>query len=136
MREKIIAALVGVTLFATSAGAETYICNVKPIGRDTGWISNTLAIDVNAATSDVLVNDAIILHFNKGPLKGRISAKSDKRLTVRWEVKSAKDDRNQSIARFMYRATIYKLTNKLTITANPGGYSNSIRGTGKCKIRS
>ena len=48
--------------------AETYVCKVKPEGRDTGWISKVIALSVDSKTGTVLVNDAIILGAYKRPI--------------------------------------------------------------------
>ena len=134
MKYRMIAAIVA-TMLAGAVQAQTYICIVKPDGHDTGWISKTIAISIDAKTNEVLVNDEVILYFNKKPVQGHLSTTTEKRLTVTWEVRKAKDDNNTNIARFMYRATIYKLTNKIIVSARPGGYDNSFGGSGKCQIR-
>lgn len=135
MKFRVFAASAVAVVIAVAAQAETYVCNVKPIGHDTGWISKTIAIDVDSKTDAVLVSDSVILYFNKKPLAGRLSKSTEKRLTVTWEVLRAKSDTNQNIARFLYRATYYKLTGKFIISARPSGYDNAFSGRGKCQIR-
>ncbi|MCK4711634.1 MAG: hypothetical protein KAT26_02010, partial [Marinosulfonomonas sp.] len=60
MYHSFIAALLA-GLFASAASAETYICKVRPDGHDLGWISKTIAINIDDKTGEVLVSDAIIL---------------------------------------------------------------------------
>lgn len=135
MRYIFSAGVVGAALFAGVAAADTYVCNIKPTGHDTGWISKTLAIHIDDVTGEVLVSDTVILHYKKGPIAGRVSTSAKKRLTVTWEVRGVTNSQNQSAARFIYRATIYKLTNKVIISGRPSGYDSTFSGAGKCEVR-
>lgn len=139
MRHRILAgilmAISAVAMAGGTARAETFICQVKSDGRDTGWIAKTIAINVDDKTGTVLVNDSVILHFNKKPVTGRLSYSSEKRLTVTWEVRGTKSDTSQNAARFIYRATILRPSNKVIVSARPSGYDNSFGGRGRCKIR-
>lgn len=131
----ILAGVFAVAMVGGAAQAETFICQVKSDGVDTGWIAKTIAINVDDKTSTVLVSDSVIVYFNKKPVTGRLSYSSDKRLTVTWEVRGTKDDKSQNVARFMYRATILRPSNKVMVSAQPSGYHNSFSGRGRCKIR-
>ena len=135
MNKLLMAAGVVASLMGTMAHAKTYVCNIKPDGRDTGWISKTVAINIDDVTNKVLVSDAVILYFNKKPIEGKLSLYSSKRVTVTWEVRGAKDRRNRNVARFMYRATIYRATNKMIISARPTGYENTFGGSGRCGVK-
>lgn len=135
MRRGFLVAIVSLAMLGATAQAETYICKVKPDGRDTGWISKSIAINIDSKTDQVLVSDAVILGFNKKPLQGQLSVANGKRSTVTWEVRSAKDAKNQNVARFIYRATILHPSNKIIISARPSGYHNSFSGHGRCDIR-
>ena len=112
MYHSFIAALLA-GLFASAASAETYICKVRPDGHDLGWISKTIAINIDDKTGEVLVSDAIILRAFKKPILAELVINTPKRLTVKWEVSGLKDIRNVTYTRFMYRVTILKALSRL-----------------------
>lgn len=73
MRKTIWMTALLTVFFAAAAGAETYICKVKPDGHDLGWISKTIKIDIDDKTSEVLVSDSVILGYMERPVSGQIS---------------------------------------------------------------
>ena len=121
----------GVTI--SSANAETYICKVKTDAHDLGWISKTIAVNVNNKTGDILVSDGLILNIYKKPILATLVVDTDKRLTVKWEVNGLKTDRNATVPRFFYRITILKARgNKAIVKAYAAGYSGDLGASGKC----
>ena len=135
MYHSFIAALLA-GLFASAASAETYICKVRPDGHDLGWISKTIAINIDDKTGEVLVSDAIILRAFKKPILAELVINTPKRLTVKWEVSGLKDVRNVTYTRFMYRVTILKARgNRAIVKANAAGYFQPLGGSGKCTLR-
>ena len=135
MYHSFIAALLA-GLFASAASAETYICKVRPDGHDLGWISKTIAINIDDKTGEVLVSDAIILRAFKKPILAELVINTPKRLTVKWEVSGLKDIRNVTYTRFMYRVTILKARgNRAIVKANAAGYFQPLGGSGKCELR-
>ena len=136
MKKLIVAGVLAAGLVASGANAKTYICKVKPEGRDTGWISKTIAINVNDETGKVLVSDAIILSAFKEPIQADLVVNTDKRLTVKWEISGEKDVFNVTYTRFQYRVTIFKARgNRVTVKAQAAGYFKSLGAAGKCGVR-
>lgn len=82
MRHMFIATLASATVLATFANAETYICKMKTDRYDKGWISKTIAINIDRKTNAVLVSDGVILLFAKQPIKGRLYKSADGIVTV------------------------------------------------------
>ncbi len=136
MHHSFIAAVSAVYMLAGVASAETYICKVRPDGHDLGWISKTIAINIDDKTGEVLVSDAIILRAFKKPILAELVINTPKRLTVKWEVSGLKDIRNVTYTRFMYRVTILKARgNRAIVKANAAGYFQPLGGSGKCELR-
>jgi hypothetical protein len=122
-------------LLAGSADAETYICKMKPDAHDYGWISKIIVINVNDTGDKVLVNDALVQAAYDKPISATIVVNSDKRLTIKWDVKGLKNDRHQTIPRFMYRLTILKARgNKAIVKAQAAGYWGDLGASGKCRV--
>lgn len=135
MRNSFIIALVIATSIGSVVQAETYICKVKTDRRDKGWISKTIAINIDNKTNVVLVSDEIILKFFKKPIQGRLLKTSEKHVMVEWEIRGARDARNWKVPRFTYLATVFKEQNEILVLATPYGNSKSFVSSGKCQIR-
>jgi len=130
------AGLLAAGLTISSANAETYICKVKTDAHDRGWISETIAVNVNDKTGDILVSDGLILNIYKKPILATLVVNTDKRLTIKWEVNGLKTDRNVTVPRFFYRITILKARgNKAIVKAYAAGYSGDLGASGKCVLR-
>lgn len=130
------AGLLAAGLTISSANAETYICKVKTDAHDRGWISKTIAVNVNDKTGDILVSDGLILNTYKKPILATLVVNTDKRLTIKWEVNGLKTDRNVTIPRFFYRITILKARgNKAIVKAFAAGYSGDLGASGKCVVQ-
>ncbi len=135
MKNTIITGVLAIGLVAGSANAETYVCKLKTSGRDNGWISKTIVVNVNDAGDKVLVNDALVQQAYDRPIEATVVASSDKRLTVKWEVNGLKTVRGVTIPRFMYRLTILKARgNKAIVKAQAAGYWGDLGASGKCRL--
>ncbi len=130
-----MAAALAAGLFAGSAHAETYTCTLKPDGRDRGWISKTIVVNVNGTTGEILVNDILIQDAYDKPIPAELVINTDKRLTIKWDVKGLETERGNKIARWMYRLTILKARgNKAIVKAQAAGYFGSLGASGKCRV--
>jgi len=136
MKHSVILSMGLVAMLTSAASAKTYVCTVSPDGHDTGWISNTIGINIDDNTGKVLVSDGIILNAYKKPISAVVVTNTDKRLTIKWEVSGEKDVRNVTYTRVMYRVTILKARgNKAIVRSRAAGYSDSLGASGKCVVR-
>jgi len=133
--KKVIVTALVAGLFAGSVYAETYTCTLKPDAHDRGWISKTIVVNVNGKTGEILVNDILIQDAYDKPIPAKLVTNTDKRFTIKWDVFGLKNDRHQTIPRFMYRLTILKARgNKAIVSAQAAGYFGSLGASGKCRV--
>ena len=134
MKKVLIGAFVAASV-AASVNAETYTCTLKPDAHDRGWISKTIVVNVDDKTGEILVNDILIQTAYDKPIPAKLVVNTDKRLTVKWDVKGLKNDRHQTIPRWMYRLTILKARgNKAIVKAQAAGYWGDLGASGKCRV--
>lgn len=111
-----------------------YDCDLSSSKRGKGWISPKLAL-IFPPEGGVKVVDAVVLHFQGGPIAGEVLRDNANRVIVKWTVKGAKADSGVSFANFDYRASIAKKTGKIELTAQPREYSRGVRSAGTCRKR-
>jgi hypothetical protein len=83
---------------------------------------------------EAMVNDPIISHFLQKPVKATVKADNAARITFTWELPFIRNREAQTTARFLYRASYFKKTGKVIISANPVGYVNNFNAYGTCKL--
>lgn len=121
---------------AASAGASGYFydCDVGKQSFETNWISQKMAIIVEA-NGQVSVLDEVALVFNNGvPFPARVTRSTDSRLVVSWVLRDSEDIRGNIIPRTRYSATVNKRTGRVTVIAKPEGYLR-MTGRGNCTTR-
>ena len=91
-----------------------------------------LYVSHNAGSNTATVNDPIINHYYKKPIGARVKHDNEKRGTFGWTVKTVSPSGQR--ANMVYRATYIKATGKLSIHAQPNGYSNKFSANGTCKV--
>ncbi|AXX97528.1 hypothetical protein [Profundibacter amoris] len=157
MKKKMIIGVLAAALLAGSANAETYECKVKARGPDFGWISKTLVFHIPFRFSKTTVENTLIKATGQTTVHADLSMYSKKRITLSWvlkgvlgrngenlgkftyrattSVKGLKNDRHQTIPRWMYRLTILKARgNKAIVSAQAAGYFGSLGASGKCRV--
>ncbi len=135
MKKLNLTCAMAIGLFAGSVHAETYTCTIKPDAHDRGWISKTIVVNVNGTTGEILVNDILIQDAYDKPIPAELVINTDKRLTIKWDVKGLETERGNKIARWMYRLTILKARgNKAIVKAQAAGYFGSLGASGKCRV--
>lgn len=121
-------------VFAAGPGGVLYDCDITDKRERLGWIADKIGI-VITNNAKVFVSDAVILQFEGKPLQGRIGRSNDRKLVVRWRLKNIVNGENQTTPSFDYTATITKATNRITVYANPDGFSNRFSGRGTCVLK-
>lgn len=116
------------------SGGVGYQCKVATAARQGNWIPEFVFIGYKPAENLVIISDPIILYFNdRQPVEGRLETDSASRISVTWRL-DGKSGSGQFV-RMAYRATVFKATGKLTISAKPLGYEDSFNGNGTCEMR-
>lgn len=140
------AALIAAILDAPSANAETYVCQIRSNGPDMGLVSDTIAINIDDVTSEVMVSDAIILATNNRPIAAVLTVNTRKRLAIKWGVQGVKDAKSRVYNHLNYKLIIWKSRgNKVSVAARDytlagttsvgGSRGWEVSGSGKCKLR-
>jgi hypothetical protein len=127
-----IAALVLSAPLAAQA-SEIYNCTIRQDAANGNWIAEQIVADYDAAKGEVVIFDPIIKHFAGAPLKGKVEAANDKRLTFTWRLDGA-ESRVGEDANFIYRLTIIKKNNNASVVAQALNYAGPFSASGKCKL--
>lgn len=118
-------------LFAGQASATTLDCALNP-GADTGgWVTKRYVFEVDEAAQTAQAVDAIVQHFNGGPIAARMTDSTAKKLVISWDVQMTNDAGQQT--KLHYRAAIFKADKTIILRAVPSGYNNNFEARGKCK---
>lgn len=125
-------AALSAVMFATSATAAVYECNIRANGLF-GAIAPVLIFSMSDNEDVVFVYDGMIKEFHDKPLKATIAVANTKRYTFKWSVDVISTSDGESMPRIDYRATYLKRNGRITITGFPAGWDNQYNGTGTCK---
>lgn len=131
-----VLALVVAFLHAAPAQADGvgYQCKVAISAQQGRWVPEFVFIGYKPDENRVIISDPIILFFNdRQPVEGKLETDSATRLSVTWRLET-KSGSGQFV-RMAYRATVFKATGKLSISAKPLGYENVFTGRGTCEMR-
>lgn len=117
-----------------AATAATYECEIKK--SNSGYIPEIVVVNHDEAKGTVIVYDPVIAHFNKEtPLAGRVGINNAKRITFKWALKNIRTPGGQNVSGFNYSLTYIKGTGEGVVGAKPLGYTDNMRGSGKCVKR-
>ena len=133
MKRTFLAALAIGAVLASSVNAKTYSCNITP-DNSRHWIPRTLLMNIDDQSGDILIYDDLIKTYPGTPVHGKLSAETDKRITVKWSLNQVHDDYGENTAHFFFRASYFKNTGKLIISSRPGSWDNMFGGQGRCRV--
>lgn len=132
LRTLFSALVAGGFLLAAPAQSLTLECSIRQTAGGGGYVTETYILQHDPATGEAVVSDGLILHFNDDqPMQAKVSADTDKKLVLTWDVLM----RNGSgqTTRMRFRAAYFRDTAAVTIRAVPAGYSNEFEDRGTCK---
>ncbi|NKB27174.1 MAG: hypothetical protein GKR99_06320 [Rhodobacteraceae bacterium] len=118
------------SLYGVSASAAVYECDID--SKSHNWLPVKLFVSHKAGSNTATVSDPIIHHFYGKPIGVRVKHDNERRVTFGWTVKAVNKSRQR--ANMVYRATYLKSSGKLSINAQPNGYSNKFSASGTCKV--
>jgi hypothetical protein len=120
---------------ASVAHAEqVYLCDMNT-SLDTSVISEQFVFGLDSAAKTAIVNDAVIQGTVGAPIETTIASENARTMVIRWAIDDSNNTLFARFPTFQYRATIFKGTNKITISAKPSGYDNSFGANGTCEIQ-
>ncbi|THH38244.1 hypothetical protein E4Z66_01315 [Aliishimia ponticola] len=121
-----------------AAGAATaqqkgtfYECAITKRQKNVDWVPPLIGL-VYQPDGQVLVIDAVILHFNEAPVQAKVTKRGAQDV-LRWSVTGI--DSARSRFRFQYGARFSPKTGTISVTARPVGPPQSWKGSGTCKVR-
>ncbi|MCV6824028.1 MULTISPECIES: hypothetical protein [Halocynthiibacter] len=121
-------------LVATTTVAEVKRCEFVKTEEQLGWISQEIMVDFQDGEEEAYIGDPIARDLlGKDVVLARVDVDNAKRTTLVWEIKDTRKSKNQN-ARFLYRLTLMKNSNKARITVQPLGYIGPFQGAGVCTI--
>ncbi len=126
---RVLGAAAVAVLLAVPAMAQEYRCKMAGLDTQTGWISEDIVFYIDTS-GEIQVNDGIIQHFMKKPVKAKVSENTDARVVFKWNVDTTNNSGQRS--RIAYRATFTPESKKLRVNAIPAGYGNTFFGNGTC----
>lgn len=133
--KKLILSIASILLASTAAAKDmTYVCQLD-VPTSQRWVPAQIAIFHTTGSKTALVNDPLISHFLKKPANAKVAADNDQRVTFAWELPQVRNSAGQVTPRFLYRASYYKKTGKVNVSATPAGYRNNFNAYGKCSLK-
>jgi hypothetical protein len=120
-----------VVLAPLSVAARSIECTLSPNANSGGWVTDRYFFEVDEDAGVAQAIDAVVQHYNKGPIQARLVDSSSKKLVISWDVKMT--NATGQMTKMQYRASIFKGDNTVIVRAVPGGYSNQFEARGTCK---
>ncbi len=131
MKSVFIALAALVAMAPLSATARSIECTLSPNASSGGWVTDRYFFEVNEEAGTAQAIDAVVQQYNNGPIKARLTDTSAKKLVVSWDVKMTNG--TGQMTKMLYRASINKANNSITVRAVPSGFSNQFEARGSCK---
>ncbi|MEP0954159.1 MAG: hypothetical protein ABJH45_03415 [Paracoccaceae bacterium] len=116
-------------VFPGIASAQLIACNVKSNGS--GFVSPTIAFDLDAEAKTALVYDSVIHFVYQKPIAARVKQKSNGEWQFTWNLTVPA---NPADAKIRYRAVLDLKKNKVQLSGSIRHATNKVGGTGNCLI--
>lgn len=110
-----------------------YDCTITKKSHPLNWISEKVFFIVGD-NGGVRIVDQNILHFNKGPITGKVRKQGSK-MTVSWLLTGIYTTSKTRVPPFQHRAVLDTSKNSLSMNVRSSAFEGArIRGTGPCKL--
>jgi hypothetical protein len=107
------------------------VCDMdSELGRSA--ISNQFVFRIDPAAGTAIVNDMLITGTTGGPITAEIANETASRYTIKWRIDSSNNTQYRSVPTLLFRATINKADNRITIGAQPPAFDNRFFSAGTC----
>jgi len=110
------------------AGLEIYDCKLNVDNHN--YVADHIVFALDTATGAMRVDDGIIEFFAHKPADAVVTGNDASVITFTWGVFMT-NSKAQS-TKMAYRATYFRSSNTLEVTARPAGYRNYFSGRGTC----
>ncbi|MEO0992017.1 MAG: hypothetical protein AAFX00_13855 [Pseudomonadota bacterium] len=120
------------TVFVAASAAEAqdvYVCALNEASQT--WVGQSMVFIHSPGARDVLVSNEATMAFEGGPVQGRVTSETQRRIKLSWSI-TAKDRRGTP-ATMHYTATMRRPNLNVSVTANAMGFSESWSARGTCR---
>lgn len=130
LRRALLPLILAAGLPAVAAAQTVYSCAPSDMQAAGNWIAPEIVVAWEAGADSATVNDAVIATFVGTPVKAKIDADNDRRVTFSWRVKTEAGGQKTTM---IYRLTMQKADLSASFIAVPQGYSNTFQTQGRCR---
>jgi hypothetical protein len=110
------------------------VCDMQSnFGRSA--ISEQYVFSIDSAAGTAIVNDILITGTTGGPIVAEIANETAARYTIKWRIDSSNNTEYRSIPTLLFRATINKADNRISIAAQPPAFDNRFNAQGVCRVQ-
>jgi hypothetical protein len=110
---------------------QVLVCNMNT-ELGVSAISNQFVFSIDSGAGTAIVNDMLITGTTGGPIVAEIANETASRYTIKWRIDSSNNTEYRNIPTLLFRATINKATNRISIAAQPPAYDNRFNSQGTC----
>jgi hypothetical protein len=130
---KFAAAIVAMS-FGAAHAQQVLVCDMN---TDLGGsvISDQFVFRIDAEAGTAIVNDLLIAGTTGGPIVAEIARNTARLYTIKWRIDSSNNTEYRNIPTLLFRATIQKADNRITISAQPPAYDNRFNSQGACTVQ-
>ena len=100
-----------------------------------GWVSGSVAVQIEEGASEALVNSGVIMHFVGKPITAMVLTDKADQLVLKWEVMtSVKGGGAPQYTRMKYKLNVLKGKSAAVYFAQPLSFDNTWRNNGTCQL--
>lgn len=114
------------------ASAEVLECKIKTNDMSGGYVTDIYYFDTTKNDGSAQVADALIQHFEGGPITAKVTEDTAKKTVFNWNV--VMTNSTGQVTNMRFRAAYMKGDKSISVRATPSGFDNNFEGRGKCKV--
>jgi hypothetical protein len=130
---RIAAAIVSMSFCAAQA-QQVLVCNMNT-ELGVSAISNQFVFSIDAEAGTAIVNDLLITGTTGGPIAAELARNTASLYTIKWRIDSSNNTEYRNIPTLLFRATIQKSDNRISISAQPPAFDNRFKSQGTCAVQ-
>ena len=100
--------------------------------EEASWVPRALVLAYEPGARSAIVADEVGLYFSGTAAMARITTQNSRVLRFNWKVEKVSDSRGNLVPAMVYRASLARRNGKLSVSAEPLGYSTRFSGRGRC----
>lgn len=118
----------------TAQAQQVLVCNMNT-DLGSSAISNQFVFSIDSAAKTAIVNDILITGTTGGPIVAEIAKETASIYTIKWRIDSSNNTEYRRIPTLLFRATINKSDNRISIRAQPPAFDNRFFSQGTCTLQ-